>query len=230
MLTKILNRINIIKRLRKINKHTFSRISLDTYIDKNSNLAGHNVIASKCSIVESNIGKYSYLGMNCRLDFTDVGNYCSISNDLQVISGNHPTKVFISSHPFFYRKDYLDQDAIKDSIFEQYSYADKEKRRLVVIGNDVWIGAGVKLLNGVTIGDGAIIGMGSVVTKDVSPYSIVGGVPAKVISYRFDDETIKLLLIMKWWDKEDEWIKENSIYFNNINNINTLLSRGNSNQ
>lgn len=75
-----------------------------------------------------------------------------------------------------------------------------------IIGNDVWIGANAIILQGVTIGDGAIIAAGAVVTKDVPPYAIVGGVPAKVIKYRFSDEVILKLLQIKWWDKPEEWI------------------------
>ena len=97
---------------------------------------------------------------------------------------------------------------VEKNLFDEFPSTD--------IGNDVWIGNNVIIKYGVKIGDGAILGAGAVVTKDVEPYSIVGGVPAKVIKYRFSPDEIKFLLAFKWWDKDLNWLKENKHKFQNI--------------
>ena len=84
------------------------------------------------------------------------------------------------------------------------------------MGNDVWIGDGVKIMEGVTIADGTIVAAGANVVKDTEPYSIVGGNPARPIRYRFNEEQIKFLLDLKWWNKPENWIDEYAKYFDNI--------------
>lgn len=84
----------------------------------------------------------------------------------------------------------------------------------IKIGNDVWIGRDAKIMDGVSVGDGAVVATGSIVTKDIPPYAIVGGVPAKVIKYRFDEVTIEKLLELKWWDFSDKKIFEHKDFFN----------------
>ena len=87
----------------------------------------------------------------------------------------------------------------------------------------MWIGEDVKIKGGVTIGDGAIVAMGAVVAKDVPPYAIVGGVPAKIIKYRFSQDVIEELLSIKWWTKDDAWLKENASCFRNIDDFIRLI-------
>ena len=88
-----------------------------------------------------------------------------------------------------------------------------------IIGNDVWIGDDVTILGGVTIGDGAVIALGAVVTQDVASYSIVGGVPAKLIRKRFDENSIEFLNSFKWWDKSDDWLRNNAKEMSNIHDF-----------
>lgn len=100
----------------------------------------------------------------------------------------------------------------KESVIEEFKYADKEGN-YIVIGNDVWIGAKVTLINGISIGDGAVILAGAVVSKDVPPYAIVGGVPAKILRYRYSPDDIELLLKTKWWNKNIEWLRAHKSIF-----------------
>lgn len=151
------------------------------------------------------IGYGSYIGEGSRLNAV-IGRYCSISSDVKTISGTHPTYGFVSTHPAFFSTNkqagftYVSENCFREDIF-----ADDEMH-LVIIGNDVWIGSNVLLLPGISIGDGAIIAAGAVVTKDIEPYSIVGGVPAKEIRKRCSEEKIKKLIQLKWWNWEEKTI------------------------
>jgi virginiamycin A acetyltransferase len=136
-------------------------------------------------------------------DILTIGKYCSIACGAKFIftSANHAMGS-LSTYPFpiFFDEWGLD---IKDITKAWDNKGD------ITIGNDVWIGYEAVILSGVTIGDGAIIGARAVVTKDVEPYAVVGGVPAKTIKKRFDSETIEKLLSMRWWDWPDEKVKAN---------------------
>jgi len=138
---------------------------------------------------------------------------------LQVAVGTHPTRRFATVHPAFYSllKQY-GFTYVENQKFEESPKADVEGHNLV-IGNDVWIGANVLAIAGIKIGDGAIVAAGSVVTKDVPPYAIVGGVPAKIIRYRFTDEQIKDLLNMQWWNKGEAWIRSHAEYFDDVQRL-----------
>lgn len=132
-----------------------------------------------------------------------IGKFCSIACGAKFIftSANHSLKS-LSTYPFpiFFEEWGLDVTDITDAW---------DNKGDIIVGNDVWIGYEAVILSGVTIGDGAIIGSRAVVTKDIPPYTIVGGVPAKPIRKRFDDVTIARLLELKWWDWSEERIKAN---------------------
>ena len=148
------------------------------------------------------IGEFSYGLFNVQAwDNEDVhltiGKFCSINNDVQFLLGGEHHTDWLTTYPF-------------SRELQSFSYLEPNVKIKgdIVIGNDVWIGNGTKVLSGVTIGDGAVVGANALVTKDVEPYSIVGGVPAKHIRYRFSPDQIETLLEMKWWDAPDEKIVE----------------------
>lgn len=145
-----------------------------------------------------------------------VGDNC-VLKWVNVVAGRHPTSVFVSTHPAFFSlmsEDFFGY--VHEQIYEELKFADEKKRLAVVIGNDVWIGSNVTIMEGVTIGDGAIIGANALVTKDVKAYDVVAGVPAKHMSWRFEEDERIFLEKFKWWEKPEAWIRENVVKFRNI--------------
>lgn len=187
-----------------------------------STFEGKNALFVHASVVNCEIGLCSYISADTHLANTKVGRFCSIADHVRTGFGTHPTTTFVSTFPSFY----YDTQNIPVSfmpgeppLYSVWRYADEGRKFLVEIGNDVWIGSHTLIMDGVKIGDGAVVAAGAVVTKDVEPYSIVGGVPAKHIKYRFPEEQRKALLEMKWWEKDFEWIKEHYREFRDIENF-----------
>lgn len=192
-----------------------TNISADTVFE------GESVINKNCHLDGSFIGRGTYIANNSRFSRTRVGRFCSIGQNVQCGFGLHPSKIFVSTHPSFFS---LEKQAgftfVERSLFEEHRYVQtpglERDRFQVVIGNDVWISNDVRIMDGVTIGDGAIIGLGAIVTKDVEPYSINVGLPAKRIGYRFTEDQIGFLLRFKWWEKDLNWIRNNAPLFSDI--------------
>lgn len=189
----------------------------------NTCFEGLNALHEYAEVINCNIGLYTYISSSSKLRNTKVGRFCSIADNVRTGFGTHPTHTFVSTFPSFY----YDTTNIpisfmkgKKPVFNVWRYVDTDRKYLVEIGNDVWIGSHVLIMDGIKIGDGAVIAAGAVVTKDVEPYSIAGGVPARHIKYRFTREQIESLLAMKWWEKDLDWIEK---HIDDFQNVVTLL-------
>lgn len=183
----------------------------------NCEFEGGNSVGEFTILNHCIFGFGSYISQKSLLEYTSVGRYCAIGPYVHIVHGRHPSRKFVSIHPSFYSSagqagfTYVDETR-----FQEFSYADPDKKMLVAIGNDVWIGDGVSIMEGVHVADGTIIGAGAVVVKDTEPYSIVGGNPARLIRYRFDQEDIDFLLDLRWWNYDREWIQKYAEYFDDI--------------
>lgn len=202
-----------------VNRVYYTTINYKKYLK-----IGHNSNMSNCTfgyynsiydnVVLSNVilGDYSYIGFNSNISNTTIGKFCSIGSNVKCGLGDHPSKIFVSTHPIFY--SLKKQCGIT---FSDQNYFIEEKS--IIIGNDVWIGSNVVILGGVTIGDGAIIASGAVVTSNVPPFKIYGGLPAKFLKDRFNIEEVAFLNRIKWWDRDLNWLKENYKRFHDIQDL-----------
>lgn len=176
-------------------------------------------IYSGCHIVDTVIGDFTYCSYDSKINKANIGKFCSIASNVTIGAAEHPTE-WISTSPLF--------ENVKNS-GTSLRFANEELPPIKTtnIGNDVWIGERVMIKQGVTIGNGAVIGSMAMVTKDVPPYAIVAGVPARIIRYRFDEITIATLEESKWWDYSDDKLREVGKYIKTprkfIEAINTII-------
>lgn len=173
---------------------------------------GENVAILDGVVLESvSLGNFSYVSNNSRLVNVSAGNFCSIGPNVKIGLGPHPSRIFVSTYPAFYSDCNMGCPLSfrKDKIFDDSVPSTR-------IGNDVWIGSDVIIPGGILVGTGAILAAGSVVVKDVPPYAVVGGNPAKILRYRFSEQQIQLLLESEWWNWPIEKIRPHIDKFSDI--------------
>ena len=201
----------------------FFKIILQGKSIRNSRIDKTAKIYSGTEFYDSSIGRHSYIGYNSEIHSCDIGAFCSIANGLIVGGAKHPLD-WVSTSPVFYD--------VGGGTGRHLGNHKIEPLKRTSIGNDVWIGSRVIIMQGLRIGTGAVIGAGSVVTKDVPPYAIVAGCPARIIKYRFDEDTIRQLLESRWWEWSDKELTEYSIHINqpnlfvNMLNMKRIANRG----
>lgn len=205
------NRVGSKSYLETVHLGKNSRIENSVYLTKTK--IGMNVSIYDSSVLtDVDIGDYSYVSSYCHIVNTKIGKFCSIAPFCKIGLGVHPSRDFVSTHPAFYSTShqipisFVSKNLLNESV-------------PIIIGNDVWIGTNVIIRDGVTIGDGAIVGAGAVVVKDIPPYAVVVGVPAKVKRFRFSPAEIRTLDKLQWWNKNEKWLRENADKFRHIKNF-----------
>jgi len=200
----------------------------DVIINRGTRFEGYNAAYRNVKLNDTYIGLGTYIANNSVLRRTNIGRFCAIGENVRTGLGLHPVHDFVSIHPAFFS---LGKQAgftfVKEQLFEEHKYVDDQKSYFVKIGSDVWIGNNVMIMDGITVGDGAVIAAGSIVTKNIEPFAIVGGIPAKHIKYRFEEKDRQLLLSNPWWENSIDWLERNSSRFADINMFLSSIERDN---
>jgi phosphonate metabolism protein (transferase hexapeptide repeat family) len=163
---------------------------------KGCRLGRHVVIGERVILREVNVGDFSYFERHGEAIYTEIGKFCSIAANTRINALDHPLER-VTTHKISYRPNEYFRYLGVDSAFRE-----RRRAKRVTIGNDVWIGHGAVVMPGLSIGDGAVVGANAVVTRDVEPFSIVAGVPARHLRWRFPEATRRRIARIAWWDRE----------------------------
>jgi acetyltransferase-like isoleucine patch superfamily enzyme len=209
-----LQRKAMLERLRVANPNC-TLMSADIY---ETQLGSNNAVLDHTTLRRVNMGKFSYVSNDSCLINAEVGSFCSIGPHVKIGLAPHPTSIFVSTYPAFYSNfnEGCPQCFREDKIFDD----SVPKTR---IGHDVWIGSSAIIPGGIQIGTGAIVASGSVVVKDIPPYAVVGGNPAKIIRLRFSEAQIEILLKSEWWNWPADKILQNVDAFSDIQKFSAIV-------
>ena len=173
-------------------------------------------LGDHCTVEETDLGDYTYLFGSNDVIFAKLGKFNSIATGVRINPVNHPMRERAAAHHLTYRAAHYGLGEDDPSIIQW------RRSRKVVTGNDVWIGHNAVIMGGVALGDGAVVGAGAVVTHNVAPYEIVGGVPAQHIGWRYNNDTIAALLRIRWWDWTREQLQKQ---LPDLNDVSTLIRK-----
>lgn len=189
-------------------------VSLFVKIDNKSIISRKAKVYGRVQVSNSTMGDYSYVGRDSRIIYANIGKFCSIAGGVRIGMGTH-TLDKLSTSPIF-------TEAHNATKYQWTDSSIVEPFKRVKIGNDVWIGTAALIMGGVTIGDGAVVGAGAIVTKDVPPFAVVAGVPARVIRYRFPEDIVEEIVNIKWWNSPEKKLQNIISFFQQPVNTETI--------
>lgn len=183
-----------------------TRLGIEPTIDPTASiractLGRYTEVGARTSLLETALADYSYIVNDGDIAYADIGKFCSIAAHVRINPGNHPMWRASQAHFTYRASAYWPEEEDEASFFAW------RRAQPVTIGHDVWIGHGVVVLPGRTIGTGAVVGAGAVVTRDVEPYAVVVGNPARPVKRRFDERAAERLLALGWWDWDHERLR-----------------------
>jgi len=207
----------LVRHGRKQRLYPHVRFGSRTLVDEQCHFEEGVSVGPDSTVMATTMGRQSYCAFRFWASHATIGRYCAIGPNVVIGIGRHPTRDYVSSHPAFYSASWPER--------WRHATRDFDEHPPVVIGHDVWIGANAFVAPGVTVGHGAILATGAVVTKDVSPYQVVAGLPARPLRPRFEAADVAWLLALQWWDWPEERIRALAPHFHDLAALRAELER-----